>query len=105
MYNNVVMDVYEAIADPARRRMLDLLATTPMPATQLAAEFTISQPAVSRHLRSLREADLVTVSGAGDGRVRLYGVRPQPLQDVERWLTGFWQGQLDAFATHVRSRS
>ena len=103
MYNVCVMDVYDAIADPTRRRMLDLLSARPMPAGTLAEEFSVSQPAVSRHLRGLREAGLVSVSGrSADGRVRVYGVDPQPLHHVERWLASFWQGQLDAFAEHVR---
>jgi DNA-binding transcriptional ArsR family regulator len=106
MYNVCVMDVFDAIADPTRRRMLDLLAARPMPATTLADEFAVSQPAVSRHLRALREAGLVTVSGdRGDGRVRLYSVDPRPLRDIERWLGSFWQDQLDAFADYVRERS
>ena len=106
MYNVSVMDVYGAIADPTRRRMLDLLSARPMPATTLAEEFAVSQPAVSRHLRALREAGLVSVSGQHtDGRVRLYRVDPRPLRDVERWLASFWQGQLDAFAAYVRERS
>ena len=76
-----------------------------MPATRLAGEFSISQPAISRHLRYLREANLVTVGGAGDGRVRTYQTNPQPLRDVHSWLTGFWQGQLDAFADYVAEGS
>ncbi len=106
MYNVCVMDVFDAISDPTRRRMLDLLSARPMPATTLAEEFAVSQPAVSRHLRALREAGLVSVSGdRSDGRVRLYSVDPRPLGDVERWLQSFWQGQLDAFADYVRDQS
>jgi DNA-binding transcriptional ArsR family regulator len=106
MYNLGVMDVFDAIADPTRRRMLDLLSARPMPATTLAEEFAVSQPAVSRHLRALREAGLVSVSGdRDDGRVRLYRVDPRPLRDVERWLACFWQDQLDAFAGYVKERS
>jgi DNA-binding transcriptional ArsR family regulator len=105
MYNVCVIDVFDAIADPTRRRMLDLLAARPMAATTLAEEFAVSQPAVSRHLRALREAGLVTVSGdRGDRRVRVYSVDPRPLRGVERWLHGFWQGQLDAFADYVREQ-
>ena len=100
------MDVFDAIADPTRRRMLDLLSARPMAATALAEEFAVSQPAVSRHLRALREAGLVSVSGdRGDGRMRVYSVDPRPLRDVERWLGAFWQDQLDAFAGYVRERS
>jgi DNA-binding transcriptional ArsR family regulator len=99
------MDVFDVIADPTRRRMLDLLSAGPMGATRLVDEFAISQPAISRHLRALREAGLVSVSGTGDGRVRMYRVDPRPLREVDTWLSGFWQGRLDAFAEHVGERS
>jgi DNA-binding transcriptional ArsR family regulator len=99
------MDVFEAIADPTRRRLLDVLAEAPMPATSLVSGFAISQPAISRHLRVLREADLVQVStSAADARLRVYQLNAQPMRLVEAWLRGFWQGQLDAFATYVREQ-
>jgi DNA-binding transcriptional ArsR family regulator len=106
MYNHLVMDVFDAIRDPTRRQMLELLRVRPLAATQLAAAFPISQPAISRHLRSLREADLVRVSGDdSDGRLRTYRLNPAPLDEVEGWLAGFWQGRLDAFAEYVDEAS
>jgi len=100
------MDVFEAVADPTRRRLLDLLAVEAMPATSIAGRFPISQPAVSQHLRVLREAGLVEAFGSpADRRIRLYKVNPSPLIEMGRWLQPFWQGQLDSFAWFVEEQS
>lgn len=88
--------VLAAIADPVRRRMLEELAGPERPAGELVAvagaEFGISQPATSQHLRVLRDAGVVTVRA--DGPRRLYRVEPRALSVVEDWLAGF----LDPFA-------
>src|SRR5689334_22435916 len=88
-------DVFRAIADPTRRAILDRLRAGPANAGTLAADFRSSRPAVSKHLRVLREARLVTDTKVG--RERVYAVNPVPLQSVAGWLEGyrsFWQASL-----------
>src|SRR5438046_8591475 len=89
-------DVFRAIADPTRRAILDRLRAGPANAGSLAADFRSSRPAVSKHLRVLRNARLVVDTRIG--RERLYAVDPVPLQQVIGWLEGyraFWQASLD----------
>ena len=89
-------DVFHAIADPTRRAILDRLRAGPANAGALAADFRSSRPAVSRHLRVLREARLVVDTRVG--RERVYTVDPLPLQSAAGWLEGyraFWQSSLD----------
>ena len=96
------MPVFDALADPTRRRLLELLATGERSAGELAGQFDISRPGVSRHLRVLREAGLVRARGAGQRR--LYSVDPAPLAEVEEWLDrwrGFWAQRLDALDTEI----
>lgn len=100
------MRVFAALADPVRRRLLELVADGEQPAGVLAAavraEFGISQPAASQHLRVLREAELVTVRAAGASR--LYAVDATGLAEVDRWLDRFrggWSQPLDALATEL----
>jgi DNA-binding transcriptional ArsR family regulator len=95
--------VFAALADPTRRRLLELLAAGERSAGDLAGEFDISRPAVSRHLRVLREAGLVRARGAGQRR--LYSVDTGPLDEVDAWLArwrGFWAQRLDALDTELR---
>ena len=96
------MAVFEALADPTRRRLLELLAAGEWSAGELAGEFAISRPGVSRHLRVLREAGLVRTRG--EGRRRLYSIDPGPLDEVDAWLErwrGFWAQRLDALDTEI----
>jgi DNA-binding transcriptional ArsR family regulator len=96
------MDAFEALADPVRRELLTMLRRSPTPAGDLAAAFDISRPAISRHLRVLREAGLV--SADEHGRQRVYALEPAPLMQVDTWLEGFrdrWSPRLDALATEV----
>ena len=79
-------DVFRAIADPTRRALLDRLRAGPANAGTLAADFRSSRPAVSKHLRVLREARLVVDTRIG--RERVYAVNPVPLQSVAGWLEG-----------------
>jgi DNA-binding transcriptional ArsR family regulator len=74
--------------------VLELVRDRELPAGELAAEFKVSRPAVSRHLRVLREAGLL--HERRDGRQRLYRADPQPLAEVREWLEGYWSGRLDA---------
>ena len=92
---NVSNKVFRAIADPTRRTILDRLRAGPARAGDLAADFRCSRPAISRHLRVLRQARLVVDHRVG--RERVYTVDPVPLQSVAGWLAGyraFWEASL-----------
>jgi DNA-binding transcriptional ArsR family regulator len=89
-----IVEAAAAISDPIRRRVLELVRDRELPAGELAAEFAVSRPAVSRHLRVLREAGLLQERRAG--RQRLYRADPEPLAEVREWLDGYWSGRLDA---------
>lgn len=102
----VPMHPMDALGDPVRRRLVELVGAGEQPAGELAAavgaEFGISQPAVSRHLRVLREAGLVVARP--QGTVRLYALRPQAVDEVQQWATSVvraWRPRLDALATEV----
>lgn len=87
----MTFDVFRAIADPTRRHMLDLLRRQERTASELGVPFRISQPAVSQHLKVLRESGLV--SERREGRTRRYRLEPQPLAEVAHWVahyTHFW---------------
>jgi DNA-binding transcriptional ArsR family regulator len=89
-----VVNAAAAIADPTRRRVLELVRDAEVPAGEIAAQFPVSRPAVSRHLRVLREAGLVQERRVG--RERLYRADPEPLAELREWLDGYWAGRLDA---------
>jgi DNA-binding transcriptional ArsR family regulator len=98
------MHAFDVLGDPVRRRILELLAEGEEPAGRVTAviqaEFGISQPAVSQHLRVLRDSGFATVRAVGARR--LYAVEPQPLRDVDRWLDRyrrFWDQPQVALAT------
>jgi DNA-binding transcriptional ArsR family regulator len=100
------MHAFDILGDPVRRRILELLADGELPAGQIAAaigeEFGISQPAVSQHLRVLRDNGFATVTVAGTRR--LYAVNPVPLQEIDAWLDryrAFWTNRLDALDTEL----
>ena len=100
------MHAFDVLGDPVRRRILELLAAGEQSAGAIAAtvqaEFGISQPAVSQHLRVLRENGFTTVRA--DGTRRLYAVDATPLREVDDWLDGFrqfWDQRLDALATEI----
>ena len=88
------MQAAAAIADPIRRRVLELVRDEELPARAIAANFPVSRPAVSRHLRVLREAGLVHERRSG--RERLYRADPAPLAELRAWLDGYWGGRLQA---------
>jgi DNA-binding transcriptional ArsR family regulator len=97
---------FDVLGDPVRRRILELLATGEQAAGSVSAtvraEFGISQPAVSQHLKVLRESGFATVRA--DGTRRLYAVDPAPLREVDAWLErfrGFWNQRLDALGTEL----
>ena len=80
-------DVFHAIADPTRRGILDRLRAGPTPVNALAADFHQSRPAISRHLRVLKDARLVAETKVG--RERRYRLQPAPLQQVAGWIEGY----------------
>src|SRR5690242_12168900 len=91
-----------AIADPTRRELLALLAHGELAAGDLADRFPVSRPAISRHLRVLREAGLVR--SRSDGRRRLYALDPTPLRELDAWLEPYrelWAQRLDALDTEI----
>jgi DNA-binding transcriptional ArsR family regulator len=97
---------FDVLGDPVRRRILELLAdgerTSGAVTETIRAEFGITQPAVSQHLRVLREAGFATVRP--EGARRLYAVNHEPLRDVDDWLDrfrAFWTPHLDALETEI----
>ena len=96
-----------ALADPLRRRTVELLATPPLRAGELASALGVTPPTMSKHLRILRQGGLVTHTPPSfDTRVRIYRLCQEPFGDLRRWLEDTeqgWREQLDAFAAHVRS--
>lgn len=98
-------DVFHAVADPTRRKMLDLLAEQDRPVTDLVNRFDISQPSISQHLRVLRDAGLVTVQKAG--RLRIYSLNPEPIRKVFDWAAffeRFWNERLDNLDRYLAAR-
>ena len=98
-----------ALAHPTRRRIVEILGQGPKPASELHNSFGIAGPAVSRHLRVLREVGLISEHRvAEDKRVRLYTLEPQPLDELSHWLEELshaWQLQLDSFKDYVALRT
>jgi DNA-binding transcriptional ArsR family regulator len=95
-----------ALADPTRRRVVDLLRVQPRRAGELASEFRMSAPAMSRHLRVLRVTGLVEEQRADlhDARLRIYRLRREPFAQLRHWLANveeFWTDQLAAFKAHA----
>lgn len=99
------MDSISAIAHPTRRAILDMLAEHERPAMELVASFsTISQPAISKHLRILREAGLVSMRV--QAQQRIYNLEPKALAELGAWISKyqtFWPEYLDAFERHLSS--
>ena len=100
------MHAFDVLGDPVRRRILELLAEGELTAGAISAtiqdQFAITQPAVSQHLKVLRDNGFATVRP--EGQRRLYAVDGRALRDVDRWLDGFrrfWTPHLDALATEV----
>jgi DNA-binding transcriptional ArsR family regulator len=99
-----------ALADPTRRRVVDLLRRKPQRAGDLAAALEVSPPRLSRHLRILRKSGLIEDSSVDhDARVSLYRLKPEPFETLKDWLQeveSFWTMELAAFKAHAeRTRS
>ena len=94
--------LFEVLAEPNRRRVLDLRREQEHTVGELVDELDLSQPAVSKHLRVLRNAGLV--EARVDAQHRIYTLRPQPLAEVDAWLAPyrkFWRGKLAALQRHL----
>jgi DNA-binding transcriptional ArsR family regulator len=92
----------EVIAEPSRRRILEALSSGEQPVQVLVERLAMSQPAVSKHLRVLRDARLVDVRA--EGQRRIYRVRPEPLMELDQWLEPYrqmWRESLDRLAEHL----
>jgi DNA-binding transcriptional ArsR family regulator len=98
----VFVSTFEVLAEPNRRRILDLLQKSDRPVGDLVERLDLSQPAVSKHLRILREAGLVDVRA--DAQRRMYRVRPEPLRALDEWLAPYrrmWAVSLDDLERHL----
>ncbi len=97
--------LFRALSDPTRREMLLLLSSADRTVNELASPFEMSQPAVSQHLKVLRDAGLVTVEQRG--RERWYHIDPAPLKEIYDWLTHFerfWTAKLDSLGTYLNRK-
>jgi DNA-binding transcriptional ArsR family regulator len=91
--------VFDTLADPTRRRILEVLLSGERAVNDIVAEVEIAQSGVSRHLRILSEAGFVQVRA--DGQRRLYSLRPEPFEELDAWVRQYrklWEGRLDRFA-------
>jgi DNA-binding transcriptional ArsR family regulator len=98
------MDIFAAVADPNRRRMIELLGCGPELSGAISARFGLSAPAVSQHLKILREAGLVRVQV--DGQRRIYSLDPEGFAEFDRWvekIRGFWGPRLDALEAALKT--
>jgi DNA-binding transcriptional ArsR family regulator len=96
---------FEVLAEPTRRRILDLLRDGERSVGELVDRLTLSQPGVSKHLRVLRDAGLVQVRI--EAQRRWYGLRPEPLTEIDAWLEPYrrlWAQRLDALEQHLEDR-
>lgn len=97
------MDIFTALADPTRRRIVAFLGAGEQPAGAITEQFDLSAPAISQHLKALKEASLVNVRV--DGQRRIYSLNPAGLTALDDWLAEtrrFWHGRLDALERELR---
>ena len=100
------MNAFEVLAEPSRRRILDLVRDEERSVNELVGSLAMSQPAVSKHLRVLREEGFV--EARVDGQRRLYHVKAEPLAEVEAWLEPYrrlWSERLDRLARHLEQKA
>jgi len=98
-------DVFQILADPTRRRLLDALRAGELSVNELVEVVDIGQPGVSRQLAILQDAQFVVVRP--EGRRRLYALRPEPFRELDEWMMGYramWEGRLDRFAAELDRR-
>lgn len=94
------MSAFEALADPTRRRIVELVSEGERSAGEIASAFAISRPGVSKHLRVLREHGVVR--SRSDGTRRLYSLEGEGLVELDDWIRRFWTNRLDALETELR---
>ncbi|MBE5097922.1 ArsR/SmtB family transcription factor [Priestia aryabhattai] len=97
-------DIFQAIADPTRRKVLELLSEKELPISEITSHFSISRTAIVKHLHILSEADLV--HGQKKGREKVYYLQPEPLKEVKDWLAyyeQFWMNKL-SILQHIVER-
>ena len=102
MPTEVIRDVFQAIADPNRRKIIDLLARKPLTLNAIADEFRISRPAVSQHIKHLTECGIVEIEQVG--RERYCVIKPQNLIPAFLWLEKYqkqWESRIDSFEKYV----
>jgi DNA-binding transcriptional ArsR family regulator len=100
------VNTFAALADSIRLDIVESLAIRSRSVNELVGMFDVSQPAISRHLRVLREAGLVSAMPVGQSRV--YRLDPAPLREIDAWLEryrGFWSSRLDALERHLEKES
>ncbi|MDP4198552.1 MAG: metalloregulator ArsR/SmtB family transcription factor [Bacteroidota bacterium] len=98
-------DVYKAIADPNRRIVLDFLVRGEQPVSAIQARVVLSQPALSQHLKVLRDVGLVRQRR--EGRERIYALNPKPLKEISDWIAhyeNFWHERLAALGEHLERK-
>jgi DNA-binding transcriptional ArsR family regulator len=99
-------DIFQILADPTRRRLVEALRTGERSVSQLVDVVEIGQPGVSRQLAILHDAEFVVVRP--EGRHRLYALRPEPFRELDDWMSGYrgiWEARLDRLAAELDRRS
>jgi DNA-binding transcriptional ArsR family regulator len=94
------MSAFEALADPTRRRIVELVSEGERSAGEIASAFAISRPGVSKHLRVLREHGVIR--SRSDGTRRLYSLEGEGLVELDDWIRRFWTNRLDALETELK---
>ena len=94
------MSAFEALADPTRRRIVELVSEGERSAGEIASAFAISRPGVSKHLRVLREHGVIR--SRSDGTRRLYSLEGEGLVELDEWIRRFWTNRLDALETELK---
>lgn len=100
-----MLDTYAVIAEPSRRRILDRLLQSDSSVSELARDLGLSQPLISKHLRTLRESGLVNVRV--EAQRRIYSLNAAPLAEIDEWLSAYrmrWNQHVDALAEHLEQR-
>jgi DNA-binding transcriptional ArsR family regulator len=96
----LAVSAFEALADPTRRRIVELVSEGERSAGEIASAFAISRPGVSKHLRVLREHGVIR--SRSDGTRRLYSLEGEGLVELDDWIRRFWTNRLDALETELR---